>query len=117
MAPVRLQLRRTKGWRLPAGAVNVARPGRWGNPYRVDLFGRELAIALFARSLAGAFSEEGIPAELLDAARAAHLSFLARHGDAPAAAVRAALRGHDLACWCPLHEACHADVLLKVANA
>jgi hypothetical protein len=27
------------------------------------------------------------------------------------------LRGRDLACWCPLDEPCHADVLLEVANA
>ena len=26
------------------------------------------------------------------------------------------LRGKDLACWCPLDETCHADVLLKAAN-
>lgn len=26
------------------------------------------------------------------------------------------LRGHDLACWCPLDKPCHADVLLRVAN-
>jgi uncharacterized protein DUF4326 len=31
-------------------------------------------------------------------------------------AVRAALRGRDLACWCPLDVPCHADVLLEVAN-
>lgn len=30
--------------------------------------------------------------------------------------VRAELAGRDLACWCPLSEACHADVLLAVAN-
>jgi hypothetical protein len=26
------------------------------------------------------------------------------------------LRGHDLACWCPLDQPCHADVLLALAN-
>ena len=25
-------------------------------------------------------------------------------------------RGHDLACWCPLDQPCHADVLLELAN-
>jgi hypothetical protein len=28
----------------------------------------------------------------------------------------APLRGHDLACWCPLDAACHATVLLELAN-
>ncbi|HZL05925.1 MAG TPA: DUF4326 domain-containing protein, partial [Coriobacteriia bacterium] len=31
--------------------------------------------------------------------------------------VRAALAGRDLACWCPLTDPCHADVLLEIANA
>ena len=31
----RLQLHRVKGWRLPIGAIVVARPSRWGNPRRV----------------------------------------------------------------------------------
>ena len=26
------------------------------------------------------------------------------------------LRGRDLACYCPLDEPCHADVLLELAN-
>ena len=33
-AAKRIQLRRTKGWRKPEGAIVVARPSRWGN-YRV----------------------------------------------------------------------------------
>jgi hypothetical protein len=31
--------------------------------------------------------------------------------------VRAELAGKNLACWCPLDQPCHADVLLAVANA
>jgi hypothetical protein len=31
--PERIQLQRTIGWRLPAGAVVVSRPSRWGNPF------------------------------------------------------------------------------------
>jgi hypothetical protein len=34
-----------------------------------------------------------------------------------AAEARRELRGRDLACWCSLDGPCHADVLLKVANA
>ncbi|MDP9386457.1 MAG: DUF4326 domain-containing protein [Actinomycetota bacterium] len=30
--------------------------------------------------------------------------------------VKQQLRGADLACYCPLNEPCHADVLLEVAN-
>ena len=31
-------------------------------------------------------------------------------------AARQELRGKNLACWCPLHKSCHADVLIEVAN-
>ena len=33
--PVRIQRRRTKGWRLPKGAKCVTRPGKWGNPLKL----------------------------------------------------------------------------------
>ncbi|WP_156803257.1 DUF4326 domain-containing protein, partial [Mycobacterium gordonae] len=46
--PSRIQLRRTKGWRKPEGAIVVARPSKWGNPFRllnqhalIDHLGRE----------------------------------------------------------------------------
>ncbi|WP_239029233.1 DUF4326 domain-containing protein [Pseudonocardia acidicola] len=88
--PRRIQLRRTKGWRKPAGAIVVARPGRWGNPFSVVELGRAEAIAAHRRWLLSR-------PELL-------------------AAVRRELAGHDLACWCPLTEACHADTLIELAN-
>jgi hypothetical protein len=62
--PQRLQRSRAKGWRMPAGAVYVGRPTRWGNPFTVtgdwivwaavalgftgDLIGRQrAAVALY----------------------------------------------------------------------
>lgn len=32
--PKRIQRKRTKGWRMPEGAIYVGRPSRWGNPIR-----------------------------------------------------------------------------------
>jgi len=43
----RIQLQRRAGWRKPAGAVVVARPTRWGNPYAVGEYGREEAVRLY----------------------------------------------------------------------
>ena len=34
----------------------------------------------------------------------------------PADRIRNELAGSDLACWCPLGQPCHADVLLEIAN-
>lgn len=34
--PERLQRQRTKGWRMPEGAIYVGRPSPWGNPFPWD---------------------------------------------------------------------------------
>lgn len=34
-SPRRIQRQRTKGWRMPEGAVYVGRPSRWGSPFGV----------------------------------------------------------------------------------
>src|SRR3984893_18486835 len=91
--PVRIQLRRTKGWRKPDAAVVVARPSRWGNPFRVGIDGD-------APSCIDRYRE---------ALWTGGLSFTV--GD-----VRRQLAGRDLACWCRAEDPCHADVLLEVAN-
>ena len=101
MTPQRVQVRRTKGYRKPEGAVVVDRRSKWGNPYRVgDIDAHtgeertaEEAVDLFRRSI-----KHWWPEDYADAARTA-------------------LRGKDLACWCPLDMPCHADVLLELANA
>src|ERR1035437_1021501 len=35
--PKRIQRRRTKGWRMPEGAIYVGRPTKWGNLWVVGL--------------------------------------------------------------------------------
>lgn len=96
--PRRIRLRRTKGWRLPAGAVNVARPTAFGNPFRVSGdFPAVAAVQTFRLWL-----ETGV-CHLVDE-RAKLLRRLPE------------LRGKDLACWCPEGAPCHADILLELAN-
>lgn len=101
--PHRIQLSRKAGWRKPDGAVVVARPTRWGNPFVVwpkqrDPQGR----AVMVEHVVERFRE-----------------YLQQHPDGKriAQAAREQLRGKDLACWCPLGQPCHADVLLEIANA
>jgi hypothetical protein len=48
--PKRVQLRGTKGWREPDGAISVARPHKWGNPFAVGAPGvpdAETAVRLY----------------------------------------------------------------------
>ncbi len=88
--PKRLKLSRRRGWRLPAGAVSVARSSRYGNPFTREQHGQDAELVLYRLHLA-------LNPELQ-------------------AAARVELRGRDLACWCPIGEPCHADVLLDLAN-
>ena len=98
----RIQRKRTKGWRMPEGAVYVGRPSRWGNPWRAGDF----------RFLTG--PKAGRLMDVADAVQAFR-NTIDRDPGARALAVTE-LAGRDLACWCPLDQPCHADVLLEIAN-
>lgn len=95
MTPIRVQLSRKRGYKMPENTVKVARPGKWGNPYVVG--------------------EDGTRAECVEKFR----GYAAVCLDDVALAE---LRGKNLACWCKLPEPgepdlCHAAVLLKIANS
>lgn len=110
MTPYRVQLRRVRGWRMPADTVSVARSTRWGNPYRVTVYERERAIELYRIIL------RGDPPPSPDTHTIA-LRWWRRLGTRYADDMaRVMLRGRNLACWCAPYECCHADVLLEVAN-
>ena len=87
-APRRVQLRRSRGWRMPENARKVDRSTSWGNPFADD--DRAQNVARFEAWIATQ------PA-LVERARAQ-------------------LTGRDLACWCAPDSPCHADVWLRLLN-
>lgn len=110
-APRRLQLSRKKGARLPAGAVRVARPGRWGNRLRIEHKTQDLFWWVMIDR------ENGIPFSTESAARCSAVRLFREALTCEAIEqARSQLRGRDLACFCSLTQPCHADVLLEVAN-
>lgn len=143
--PRRIQRQRTRGWRMPEGAVYVGRPSLWGNPWIIDDVRRvypeipiaergAAAVRLYRRELThwGLLSDWdyfATEATYARVSREIHASGAANMGEYAAIA----LRGRDLACWCPLCPAhrdglpageacpdcapCHASVLLEFANA
>ena len=91
MTAQRIQLRRTKGWRKPDGAISVARPHKWGNPFVIGTPGvpdAETAVRLYREWL----PESGLLSQMSE------------------------LAGHDLMCFCLVVQPCHADLLLELAN-
>lgn len=70
------------------GGTLVDRSTKWGNPFKLDAHSRDEAVALYEEYLA----TSGLAADLHE------------------------LEGQDLACWCAPRP-CHADILLRLANA
>lgn len=110
MTPQRIQLRRTKGWRKPEGAVVVARPSKWGNPWRWEN-GCSKCGPRERRRMAVQTFDAALSACMADPYRRPFDIEIRNMADS-----LDELRGRDLACWCPLDQPCHADILLKLAN-
>jgi len=92
--PQRVQLSRKRGWRKPPYTVVVARPSKWGNPFKMNSeCPIEEAIANYQAWLKTDL--EGIKTLV---------------------AAKIELRGKNLACWCKPGQPCHADVLLRLVN-
>lgn len=106
--PHRVQLSRRKGWRMPPNTVKVSRPGKWGNPFRVGEEYVRDATTPGGGQLCNTVESNAHAVEL-------YRRFTARESRVQIEAYRE-LRGKNLACWCPLDQPCHADVLLEIAN-
>ncbi|MGW5387152.1 DUF4326 domain-containing protein [Nocardia sp. NPDC003963] len=114
-APKRIQRRRTRGWRMPEGAVYVGRPSKWGNPFRPV----QRPSGLWIPTDDNDVTYEGPFHSYAAALGACVRLFVEVEVDLGLLADRAdvtELRGKDLCCWCPLDSPCHADVLLAIAN-
>lgn len=123
MTPVRVQRKRDKGWRMPDNTVYVGRGSKWGNPYKVGEKYPRIELAVLKKD--GAQLVLGDPRRIGNRRDAVYeFSWLLNPvmnrsalPDYPTVEeVRAELAGKNLACWCPLDQPCHADVLLEIAN-
>jgi hypothetical protein len=108
--PIRVQLSRRKGWRMPPKTVNVARPSAWGNIVRV---GSETVI----EAVDGNRYSFVVTPAIAKAVYEAHMADMIKIKPGLLERLRAELGGQNLACWCAPDAPCHADVLLELANA
>lgn len=135
--PKRIQRRRTKGWRLPEGAVIVDRTSRWGNPFKIGSLVMEPGPWNGPGCPYDGFQEPGTYtgigmvgpyAYVIRAVRDAEDATALFRADVafyddiwPPEVIRRKLGGRDLACFCALPaegepDHCHAAVLLEIAN-
>lgn len=104
--PKRVQLKRSKGWRMPENTVKVDRTTSWGNPFapgKPAPFWPTQGQVVVDKRHAYELYRTLIPLDKTLIAKA-----------------RAELAGKNLACWCALNDPdkdeCHASVLLALAN-
>ena len=95
MLSQRIQLRRTKGWRMPANTLKVDRSTIFGNPFGSDARHASEAVAMFEDWLCDPHWDQYAGAayaplivKQLSVRRRDLLAFLPN------------LRGYNLACWC-----------------
>ena len=98
--PERIQRKRTKGWRMPENTVYVGRGSRWGNRYEIGKPHPETFLPMTR-----------------DDVVALHRTLVHSWTSGIHRKIQSELGGKNLACWCPLNQPCHADVLLELANA
>lgn len=140
-APKRIQLRRTKGWRMPEGAMSVARPTRWGNPYVVgdpvemsyqgfcdgsvgfytpgsrDLLFQTSEEVTVTAELAVRFYRENLTSALTPFVLDGKEPEADRERRLDLVGALLGLAGRDLGCFCAVSaQWCHADILLNWAN-
>ena len=99
MKPKRIQRKRTSGWKMPRNTVYVGRPSKWGNMFTFKPSWKEwyhLPDCVNAQQAVDRYRESIRVDEIV--------------------VIKSELRGENLACWCPLDQPCHADVLLELAN-
>jgi len=113
--PRRVQLSRAKGWRMPDNTVSVARPGRWGNPFKK------------AEAIESGYATEqdwqafvvGCFRDWIGPSQSGRDWWQGPESDKRRRVFvedMGTLSGKNLACWCRLDRPCHADVLLELAN-
>lgn len=145
-APKRIQMTRQKPWRDDnPDAIVVDRRSRWGNWYKVVRIGSLYQLQKYRDALPDPKAWVVIQVDKRGHRTGSQWGGFTDKADATRFAVEmharslratrldldglhhhkyylGELRGHDLACWCPLEDAaglrmpCHADVLLELAN-
>ncbi len=98
--PIRIQRKRTKGWHMPPNTIYVGRPSKFGNPFDVTPDRSRADVVIAFRIW---LTQDGCHANMVERKLRLVKSL-------------SELRGKNLACFCPLDQPCHADVLLEIAN-
>lgn len=106
--PVRVQRKRSKGWKMPENTVYVGRPTKWGNPFKI---GEKY---MPTQEISQNFTKWGL-CEDNEMSVGFYKEWIKKQNYL-IADIKKELKGKNLACFCPINKPCHADILLEIAN-
>ena len=126
MMAKRIQRKRTKGWRKPPNTVYVGRGSKWGNPIKKIgskfylIWGKSKFILREDTTIKDVLRwyERFFDPKFIQAWNLGNITYYWQiYHDKFKLLDLEELRGKNLMCWCKLNEPCHADILLRLANA
>ncbi len=118
----RMQLKRTRGWRMPPNTIKVDRTTGYGNPFPIakgksTSAGKTSDIWSIGTWEGPAMWFRDTKAEALSVSVAAYREWLHQPAQKKLRdRAMVELHGKNLACWCKAGEPCHADVLLELVD-
>jgi hypothetical protein len=107
--PIRIQRKRTKGWKKPENTVYVGRGTKYGNPFIVGTEVHQMWFKIFHGIDVLKYFVREYPINTEDAV------YLYEKYVLPGLDV-SRLKDKNLMCFCPLDNPCHVDPLIKKAN-
>lgn len=127
--PVRVKRERKGGWKMPSNTVYVGRGSKWGNPFKViEVADNEWHVVAKENDTWHVLLKTENHDEALNFSLNSYqywlMPYTHKNGDiekfyqstAVYESIVLELKGKNLACWCPLDQKCHADILLRLAN-
>lgn len=103
--PIRIQRRRTKGWKSPPNTIYVGRPSKWGNIFPIGSKPSEFSADLPEKC------------ETLEVSLMCYKNYIDTWLIITDGRWINELKGKNLSCWCPLDKPCHSDILLEYAKS
>jgi hypothetical protein len=103
----RIQLRRSKGWKMPVNTIKVDRSTPLGNPFIVGIHGTTKECVRLFELLCTGLVCASVDKKCFQR-QTRFLKYLKENKDR--------LKGKNLGCWCHHSNVCHVDTLLKIIN-
>ncbi len=115
--PLRIQRKRVKGYKMPYNSISVTRPGRFGNPFSVEKYGRDKAVELFERLFTESHIMNFTMEHQLDIQKSKFWQYWRQSNYMSTTdMVVKELAGKNIACFCKPDQKCHGDTYIKIAN-